>query len=149
MCAPQKYGRHRSTKQSLRCAVLCCAVGRGPDEALHVTARIHAHVNQQVSIMGRRTTKTSTKTPHTCTSLGSCYTYTSAQPHPQALVRDCRPNALAVAAAGGIAPLAALLEAAAEPQPGLWRRCVDLWLGLGGLPALGKLLGHKVGKRVY
>ncbi len=65
-------------------------------------------------------------------------------PLPQALVRDCRPNALAVAAAGGIAPLAALLEAAAEPQPGLWRRCVDLWLGLGGLPALGKLLGHKV-----
>lgn len=61
----------------------------------------------------------------------------------EALVRDCRPNALAVAAAGGIAPLAALLEAAAEPQPGLWRRCVDLWLGLGGLPALGKLLGHK------
>ncbi|GLC59109.1 hypothetical protein PLESTB_001449100 [Pleodorina starrii] len=50
------------------------------------------------------------------------------------------PAAGAVAAAAAVAAAPVVSEA---QQAVLWRRCVDLWLALGGPGALVRLLGHK------
>ncbi|GIL50423.1 hypothetical protein Vafri_6550, partial [Volvox africanus] len=82
------------------------------------------------------TAATAADTAATATGAASSNNVTSGGPTP----------ALAGPAAGAVAAAAAMPSApvmSEAQQAVLWRRCVDLWLALGGPGALVRLLGHK------